>query len=114
MFVIKQSDTYTWPVEVKIPADGGRFDKQTFDAVFKRLPQTRLVEIRKQYEIDNLVSDVEIAREVLVGWVGITDADKQDIPFSEKMCEELLNIPRVAFAIVTAFTESISGAKRKN
>ena len=40
-FVLKQSDTYKWPVTVEIPIDGGRFDKQTFDAEFKRLPQER-------------------------------------------------------------------------
>ena len=36
-FILAQSDSYSWPVTVEFPVDGGRFEKQTFDAEFKRL-----------------------------------------------------------------------------
>ena len=114
MFVITQSETYSWPVEVKVPIDNGRFETQKFDAVFKRVSQSRLQEITKQSDTDSPVSDIDFAREVLRGWKGITDANGEDVPYSETMRDELLNIPRVAYSIVIAFNESLSGAKRKN
>ena len=46
-FVLKQSATYTWPITVIIPMDGGRRDKHTFDGEFRRLPQSRINEIIK-------------------------------------------------------------------
>ena len=36
-FVLKQSDTYVWPVTFDIPVDGGRHEKQTFDGERRRL-----------------------------------------------------------------------------
>ena len=41
-FVLKQSDSYTWPVTFDIPVDGGRHERQTFDGEFKRLPQSKI------------------------------------------------------------------------
>ena len=36
MFKIVQNPTYTWPVTLELPADGGKTEKATFDAEFKR------------------------------------------------------------------------------
>ena len=46
VFVLKQSDTYTWPITlVDVPVDGGKREKHTFDGEFKRLPQSRLLRL---------------------------------------------------------------------
>ena len=37
MFKIVQTDGYNWPVDFKVPADGGRYENQNFDVRFKRL-----------------------------------------------------------------------------
>ena len=34
-FVRKKIATYKWPVTVEYPSDGGHFEKQSFDVVFK-------------------------------------------------------------------------------
>ena len=112
MFKIITATEYSWPVSVQFPVDGGRTEKATFDAKFKRLTQTRLAELREAIEKGS-VTDVEIASEVLVGWSGVTD-DKGDMPYSEAARDSLLDIPLVAAAIVMALFESIAGAKRKN
>ena len=41
-FVLKQSDTYVWPITFDIPVDGGRHERQTLDGEFKRHPQSKI------------------------------------------------------------------------
>ena len=112
MFKITQSSDYTWPVTVETPTDGGRTEKSTFDAKFKRLNQTRIDEIKKSVEAGEM-RDADLAREVLIGWSGITD-EGGEVPFSDGAREKLLEVPMLATAIVMALLNSISGAKRKN
>lgn len=112
MFKITQPTDYTWPVTVNFPTDGGRTEKATFDARFKRITQSRLAELRDAIE-KSTTSDVELAREVLVGWSGVTD-EKGEVPYSEAARDQMLEIPLVAAAVVMALFESIAGAKRKN
>lgn len=124
-FVLKQSDTYSWPVSFDVPADGGRFVKQTFDAEFKRPTQTRIVEmqeavlkrlraVQNDEDTEGLITDLEIADEILVGWSGIDDGDGNPVPYSQKAKEQVLNVPAVSASVVETFFDSLKGAKRKN
>ena len=121
-FVLKQSNTYTWPVALVLPVDGGRRDKHTFDGEFKRLPQTRINQIvrlaraseRGRLNDDEELLDQDAARELIAGWSGVVDDDSKEIPFSDSALTQLLEIPTVAGQIVRAWFESIDTAKRKN
>jgi hypothetical protein len=113
MFVLSQSESYSWPVAVEFPVDGGRFDKQTFDAEFRRLPQARIREIWDRIQSGDL-NDDELCSEVLVGWSGIQDGKGDQVPYSEKAKADLLNVPLVAAAVVSSWLDSLSKAKRKN
>lgn len=113
MFVLSQSDSYSWPVTVEFPIDGGRFEKQSFDAEFRRLPQTRIREIWDLIQSGDLTDD-ELCNEVLTGWAGIQDAKGGDVPYSEKAKTDLLNVPLVAAAVVSSWLDSLSKGKRKN
>lgn len=112
-FTLKRDDRFLWPVSFDVPIDGGKFKRETFDAEFRRLSQSRLSEITKQVRSEE-VSDLDIAREVLVGWAGIKDDDGEDVPFSESAREQLLDVPMLATAIVAKYFESLQGAKAKN
>lgn len=112
MFKIKQTPTFFWPVEVLIPTDGGKFDKQTFDAEFKRLDQDQLKALRERIERRE-VNDDQFVREVLVGWRGVNDGDAE-LPFSETAVRQVLLVPNAAASIVLAFTEAHAGLIRKN
>ena len=112
-FVLAQSDSYSWPVTVEFPVDGGRFEKQTFDAEFKRLPQSRIEQVIERSNTDT-IKDAEFAREVITGWKGVTDAKGADVPYSIEALGKLLDVPLVAGAIVQVFFASLTGAKRKN
>lgn len=113
MFVISQKPSYTWPVEVLFPIDGGKTEKQTFDAEFKRMTQSRINEIRSMIE-RNEITDTELAREVLTGWAGVNDGNGDAVPFTERARDQLLDVPLVAAAVVMAWLGSLTGAKRKN
>jgi hypothetical protein len=118
-FVLKQSATYSWPVVLRLPVDGGRFEKQTFDAQFKRLSQSRINEIQdlvraKQLNHEVELTDQSVADEVLAGWGNVQDDDGQEVPYTAAAKAELLNIPAVASGIVVAYFESVTGSKTKN
>ena len=112
-FVLKQSDSYTWPVSFDLPIDGGRHERQSFDGEFRRLSQSRIREIGAQIESGE-ITDGELAAEVLVGWSGVTDDAGKDVPFNHGALSQLLDVPMLATAIVTAYFGSLQGAKRKN
>jgi len=112
MFKIAQSPEYSWPVEVNLPVDGGRTEKATFDATFRRLTQSRIDEIRKAVDA-NEMRDSDLAREALVGWAGVVD-ESGEVPYSEAARDRLLDVPTVASAIVMALLSSLAGARRKN
>lgn len=124
-FVLKKEASYSWPVSIEMPTDGGKFEKSTFDAIFRRVPQSRITAIQVEAQklklailndedITGLVKDQEIADEVLIGWKGILDEDGDELPFSESAKAELLEVPMVAAAILMAFADSVTKAKTKN
>ena len=124
-FVLKQSDSYTWPVSIKLPANGGKRERQTFDAEFWRLPQSRINEIQEQVQKrikaaergdDALegITDQSIADEILVGWDGIVDGEGEPVPFSKGSKAQLLDVPMLAGALISAYFESLTEQKRKN
>lgn len=113
MFVISQKTTYSWPVQVEFPTDGGKTERQTFDAEFTRMSQTRINEIRALIE-KNEITDTELAAEVLVGWQGVNDGNGDAVPFTEGSRDRLLDVPLVAGAVVMAWLGSLTGVKRKN
>lgn len=124
-FVLSQSQSYSWPVSINLPADGGKREKSSFDALFKRLPQSRINEIQQLVqqriksaergdELDNGVTDQSIAAEILVGWAGILDADGDDVPYSEAVKAQLLDVPMMAGALIEAYFTSLVELKRKN
>jgi hypothetical protein len=120
-FVLNKSGTYTWPVRISLATDGGKQTVETFDAEFRRLPQSRINEIVRQARAsergrddEEPLEDQDAARELLAGWDGVTGDDGKAIPFSEAALSQLLEIPTVAGQIVKAWFESLKEGKRKN
>lgn len=119
-FVLKQSASYSWPIPLEIPADGGRKEKATFDGEFRRLPQSRINEIIKlaramelgRTSEDEDLDDKTAAKEILIGWSGVVDDDGKDIPYSEAALNQLLEIPTVGAQIIRAWFESMELAKK--
>ena len=121
-FKLTQTATYTWPMKIVLPTDGGRRETHSFDAVLRRLPQSRINEIiklakamdRNRSDNDEELSDQDAAREIIADWSGVVDDDGESIPFSEASLTALLEIPTVAGQIIKGWFESLDGSKRKN
>jgi len=127
-FVLDQSPSYSWPVKVQVPQDGGRFRSYTFEVEFARVSQERREELGRQLLVQKgrieagllegeLLTPRQIAAELVVGWSGILDSEDKDakpVPFSTTTLAQLLNVGDVADAILAAWNDSIPGAKSKN
>ncbi len=124
MFILKKEATFTHPIVFYTPSDGGTQKEETFDAVFKIIPQSRINEIglqaqQKKKELDNGIidgtdiSDLLIADEILVGWDGITDGN-DPVPFTKATKKQVLDIAGLANLLVTKYFEEVSKQKVKN
>ena len=124
MFILKKEATFTHPIVFYTPGDGGTQKEETFDAVFKIIPQSRINEIgakaqKKEKELKEGIldgtdiSDLMIADEILVGWDGITDGD-QPVPFTKATKKQVLDIAGLANLLVTEYLELVAQQKTKN
>lgn len=108
MFVLKEvSDGFTWPVDIKTPADNGGFKKNRIQIDFTAL---------RQSEIDEhlVADDKALLLEVVTGWSGVQDEDGNELEFSEEALERLLDIPAARIAMVTTYLQGVGGYERKN
>ena len=124
MFILEKEATFTHPIKFYTPADGGTQKEETFDAVFKIIPQSRINEIAilakaKEKELNEgildgtKISDLLIADEILVGWEGITDGT-EPVPFTKSTKKQVLDIAGLANLLVTKYFEEVSKQKVKN
>ena len=120
-FVLSSTDTYPLPVSISTPDldRPGRFRRQSFDAVFRRLPRSRLAELGEVLSSTPATADSadatvrSLVEEVLVGWRGILDDNGEDVPFSAQLLDELLERHDVIQGILDAFAESVRGEKAR-
>lgn len=123
-FILDQSPTFTWPITIREVSDGGRHRTHQFEAVFRRLPQSRMEEVQLQYqqmkaaavhdrEIDQIPTR-EIAAEILAGWTGISNRDGSPVEYDEAAKAQLLEVATVADALVSTFFEAHDKARAKN
>jgi hypothetical protein len=106
-FVRKKSSTFKWPVTVDFPVDGGRFESESFDAVFKRIGRTDFQKL-----IDK--GDTDLIETVLVGWEGVKDESDKDIAFTKAALRDQLDDPCFTKGVIKAYLETLEGAKVKN
>lgn len=121
-FEIDKGDSYPWPVTLEEPVDR-RHKPETFTAVFRRLDQHRINELNELIrqrliaaqagdDTEGMISDIDIAREVLVGWSDILQNGSQ-VPFSDELKDELLGRASFAAFIVAAWNDSLANARKK-
>lgn len=114
------SPTFPAKVTVNVPNSSGGFDKNTFEAVFRRpvpvkddngkVKETDLDVYKRETETD----DKQFVRDWMVGWTLKDEDTKQDVPFDPVELEALLSIEPTPTATVTAFYMAYRGIKAKN
>lgn len=106
-FVRKKSSTFKWPVTVEFPVDGGRFEKETFDAVFKRIGRSDFQKL-----VDK--GDTDLIEAVMVGWEGMQDEAGKELAFSPSNLKEQIEDPYWNRGVIGAYLKSLEGASAKN
>ncbi len=109
MFKIAKKPAYFWPVSIKTPADGGRYEKESFEVQFKVLKQSEIKSL-----IETVSTDEEFCRKIVCGWKSVSDESGAAIQFTDSAFDELLETPGVAKEIAKAYMESYQGAASKN
>ena len=123
-FVLQQSPTFSWPIVIREVTDGGRIRTHQFEAIYRRLPASRMEELQLAYqrlkciaardeEIDQIPTR-EIASEILAGWRGITEPDGTEIEYSDAAKRALLEVALVADVLVSTYWEAHEKARAKN
>mgnify|MGYP003138465275 CR=1 FL=1 len=105
--VRRKVSTVKWPVQVSVPADGGRFDKETYEGVFKNLGRAAIEELATQ-------GDPELVRAVLTDWEGIEEEDGKPVAFNSKNLEEWIDNPHWLRGTTKAILEILEEAAVKN
>lgn len=123
-FILEQSPTFSYPLVIREVQDGGRIRTHHFEAIYHRLPQSRMEAVQLQYQQlkaaaaqDRPVEEIptrEIAAEILAGWKGITAADGTEIEYSTTTRDQLLEVPLVAETLVASYFEAFDKARAKN
>jgi hypothetical protein len=124
-FTLQRNPTFSWPVSYRERTDNGKYRQHNFTAVYKRLPQSELEKIQLDYQrlkadiardiyIDSIPTR-EIAAKILVGWSDVFEDDgTTQIPYSEELKRELLEVEGLADVLVETYIDSASKAKAKN
>lgn len=126
MFVFRKANEFKWPVRIPVPEDRRAVTREV-TGIFKTVPPERVQQIVRQAIADfgaaadtdgealQANADLRLLREVLVGWDGIVDEDKQPLAFADETREALLAVPYVRGAFVDAYNQGANGgAKAKN
>jgi len=106
-FVLKKVSSYKWPVTVEVPVDGGKFKKETFTAVFKRMSRSAFNDLVE-------AGDDALVDQIIEGWEGVKDEDGDEVEYNDENKVMLFDDPHVLRGVITAFTESITGSQAKN
>lgn len=121
-FEIDKGDSYPWPVALEEP-ENRRHKPEQFTGIFARLSQPRINELNEQIRqrmiaaqagepTEGMIDDIDIAREVLIGWSDITDSGSQ-VAYSDDLKEQLLSRASFAAFVVRAWNDSLANARKK-
>ncbi len=111
--------SYTWPVEFKVPTNGGKYKKISFQAEFARLNKQESIEMKEAASVKDeegrLVSITykDVIESVLIDILAKSDEGKY-APLPEDMKDELLEIVGCEEAIFNAYFASQGREKTKN
>ena len=111
-FVLDQRPFYKWKVDINVVVDG-KESTESFIALFKNVTQSRFKEMIKMVE-EKQLEDVDVAKEILLGWEGLEMSDGSEVPFNKSNRDKLLDVRGVATAISFAFVESCKNKNIKN
>lgn len=110
MFKLSTNPTFTHPVEVLVPVDGGH-DKQLFKATFRVLDADS---DDAQPDLNTASGSTAFLREVLVSMDELEGDDGKPVPYSDAIRDQLLKKPYVRTALARTYFAAITKATLGN
>ena len=111
MFTLTDDYTYTWPVTIHVPADGGTTTPHEIKCTFKVLPDDELKELLAKNLEDE---DGDLIKRVWIDWDLVNGSNKKPLEFNDENLARMVAVPYVRAAVTAAYFKSVAGAKIKN
>ena len=119
MLKFSKNPTFTFPVIVQVPQDGGGKAAVQFTALFRVASTDRIDDLSKAGSAPGSIATVTrnsalaveaaILSEVVVGWEQVQDETGADLPFSDVNLKALAGIPYIRTALFEAYHKAIDG-----
>lgn len=109
MFKLQTIESVRWPVEVRIPRDGGKATKATFYCTFRVMEKRDIDEASR-----DSADDAEFLARVVTDWEGVADENDSPLPFTPDNLARLTGRAYVRVAMLNAFHRAQLGATEKN
>ena len=106
MFTVTNSPTFTHPVPVMVPVDGGH-EEQTLKATFK-------VVLVKVQDLSTPEGTLAFLKEILVSLDDICDENAKPIAYSDKVRDQMLALPYVRLALTQTYMAAVTKARVGN
>lgn len=119
MFILAPVDQITTVVNVRVPQGGNRFKQADFEVTFKKLTVKESEAMWESLRAEQITEEATFKANIL-DIKGVKDLDSKDIPFSDELLEQLLDIEyvrtplREAFTQVTMGKQFVEAMRRKN
>ncbi|MPZ57619.1 MAG: hypothetical protein GEU91_14190 [Rhizobiales bacterium] len=108
-FNVTANPTFTHPVEVFVPADGGH-RKETFKATFRVLDTDEL----GSFNLDDPASARAFLVAVIQSLSDLVDDDNKPVPYSDALRDQMLRLSYVRLALARTYIEAVTKARAGN
>lgn len=110
MFVLTENPTFSHPVKVLIPVDGGH-KEQSFTAEFRVIPAEEAAKFDLNKGED---SRAFLQRAIVKFGDDIVGPDDKPVPYSDELRDRLIGVPYVRSALARTYFAAIGGQKLGN
>lgn len=111
MFIFAPLTEITWPVTIRVPLDGGKFNDVEVSIRYKRFTSTEQAAL-----IAECKNTGELLKKVIVGWDAeeFGNPDGSSIEFNEQNLESLIDVDYICRALRYGFFNASAGVLEKN
>ncbi len=109
MFNVAAEQTFKRTVPVQTPVDGGHRDDSVI-AFYRVIPTDKV----KQFDLNTEEGLRDFLKAAVVKLDDLVGADKQPVPFSDDLFEQLLGLPYLRLALMRTYFDAVAKVKAGN
>lgn len=109
MFTVTDEMTFTHPVKMLVPADGGH-KPQHFKATFRVLDTDR----EGAFDLSTAEGSTAFLQAIVTHMDELVGADEQPVPYSDELRDKLIRWPFVRSALVRTYYDAVRKAPEGN